>query len=64
MCHIVEMYFNKQVELSGGELKKDLQILLQKSEWAVSKIIPETLKWHVLHMEEISEKYLIIGVFI
>jgi signal transduction histidine kinase/tetratricopeptide (TPR) repeat protein/tRNA A-37 threonylcarbamoyl transferase component Bud32 len=63
MCHIVEMYFMKQVMLSQTELKKDLQSLLHKSEWAVNKIIPESLKWHILQMEEISEKYLIIGVF-
>ena len=62
-CEIVELNFTGKIKLSLAEIKKDLQLLLDKSEWATNRIIPSPLKKHITKMPEMAEKYVIIGNF-
>ncbi|MCF7792469.1 MAG: protein kinase [Candidatus Cloacimonetes bacterium] len=63
ISEIVELDFSKKIEISSTELKQDLKLLLDKSEWTTIENISASLKKLVMNMPEIAEKHLIIGIF-
>ncbi len=60
---IVELDFSKKLKVSEAELRRDLKLLLDKSEWTTIDKIPETLRKLVINMPDMTEKHLIIGMF-
>lgn len=63
VCKIVVLDFSKKAKIKEIELRSDLQLLLQKSEWATNSRIPDNLRKYILKMPNISEKHIIMGIF-
>ncbi|MCK4696004.1 MAG: tetratricopeptide repeat protein, partial [Candidatus Cloacimonetes bacterium] len=63
VCNVLDLDFSKKVEIKESEFRKDLWLLLDKSEWATNNRIPQNLKKCVMKMPDIPEKHLIVGVF-
>jgi signal transduction histidine kinase/serine/threonine protein kinase len=63
MCDVLQLDFSRKFKLSEVDLRKDLNLLLDKTEWAIIEKIPDSLKKAVMTMPDIAEKHLIIGTF-
>lgn len=63
ICKVVDLDLSNKIEIKEVELRQDLKLLLDKSEWTTISQVPESLRKNVLTMPEITEKYLIIGTF-
>ncbi|OPX29228.1 MAG: hypothetical protein B1H06_01850 [Candidatus Cloacimonas sp. 4484_143] len=63
MSEVIELDFAGKTEVADVDLRKDLKLLLEKSEWATVNDISDTLQKHIKKMPNIAEKHLIMGVF-
>ena len=63
VCNVLDLDFSDKVKIKESEFRKDLGLLLDKSEWATNNRIPQDLKKYVINMPDIPEKHLIFGVF-
>jgi len=62
-CKVVEYDFSDKIEVSEQELRANLQLLIQKSEWASSTNISTNLKKYIFNMPDIPEKHIVLGIF-
>jgi signal transduction histidine kinase/serine/threonine protein kinase len=63
LCKVIELDFSGKLEVDEASLKKDLALLVDKSDWTTSGNVSESLKRHISGMPDISEKHLIMGLF-
>ena len=63
MCNVIELDISEKLSVSESELKMDMSIFIDYSEWITDDQIPEKIKKMILKMPEISEKYLLMGVY-
>ncbi|HPR18828.1 MAG TPA: tetratricopeptide repeat protein, partial [Candidatus Cloacimonadota bacterium] len=63
MCRVLDLDFSEKLVISEKDLKLDLRLMLDKSEWTSINHIPESMKKLIVKMPEIAEKHLIIGIF-
>ena len=63
MVKVVILDFSPEVDIKECNLISDLQLLIEKSEWATEKQITDELKSHILKMPNIPEKHIIMGLF-
>jgi len=62
-CKVVEYDFSGKIEILEKDLRADLQMLVQKSEWASTANISENLKKYIFNMPDIPEKHIVLGIF-
>ncbi len=60
---VLELDFSCKIDLEEHELRKDLQLVIEKSEWATANKIPDSLKLSVRKMPDIAEKHILMAVF-
>ena len=60
---IIILDFSPDLEVKECDMRSDLKLLMEKSEWATDKQISENLKHNVIKMPDIPEKHMIIGMF-
>ena len=63
IAKVVILDLSHELRIKEYDLLMDLKLLMEKSEWISDKQIPETLKLKVIHMPDIPEKHMIIGMF-
>lgn len=60
---VIELDFSSDLTVDEFELRSDLKLLMEKSEWANEKQLTKELKLNVIKMANIPEKHMIIGLF-
>ncbi len=60
---VIDLDFSPNINIEECELRSDLKILMEKSAWANSKQISDSLKLRVINMPDIPEKHMIMGMF-
>jgi signal transduction histidine kinase/serine/threonine protein kinase/tetratricopeptide (TPR) repeat protein len=63
LCKVIELDFSGKLTLDETSLKKDLALLVEKSDWTTSGNVSESLKRYISAMPDISEKHLMMGLF-
>ena len=63
MCDVIELDFSEKLEIQEKDLRNDLNVFINKSEWTTSDKIPTSIKKNIVNMPDISEKHLITGIF-
>ncbi|NQT64778.1 MAG: protein kinase, partial [FCB group bacterium] len=63
IAKVVILDFSTELKIKESDLKLDLKLLMEKSEWATVKQISENLKHIVSKMPDIPEKHMIMGMF-
>jgi len=60
---VIDLDFSQNIHIEEGELRADLKLLIEKSEWANNKQLSESLIQRVINMPDMPEKHMIIGMF-
>lgn len=60
---IIILDFSPDLKIEECDLRSDLKLLMEKSEWATNKQVSKDLKLIVINMPDIPEKHMIIGMF-
>jgi signal transduction histidine kinase/serine/threonine protein kinase len=63
ICKVVDLDLSKKIEIKEVDLRNDMKMMLDRSEWTTISQVPDTLKKSIMKMPEITEKYLIVGTF-
>ncbi len=63
ICIILELDFSDKIKISEKEIREDLALIIQKSDWTTADKIPLKLRDNILKMPDISEKHLLLGMF-
>lgn len=63
ISQIVQLDFSKKLDIAESELRKDLKILLDKSEWTTVRNISSSLIRSVKHMPDMVEKHFLMGMY-
>lgn len=60
---VIGLDFSTDIDINEFELRADLKLLMEKSEWANGKQLTEGLKKNVINMPDMPEKHTILGMF-